>query len=315
MHAWEQIQKTVDYIEDELSEEIQIETLAHMAGLSRFYFQRLFKRLVKRPVNEYIKLRRLARASAALTDTDRRIVDVAMDFGFSSHETFTRAFKEAYGITPEEYRAVPVRLNQIYKPELLLNYTMIDEDVPLITNSIVIEITRKKVDTAQIYAGLSAQVPISQAPVGEATGIDIPGQLWDAFHRQKVDMPHIVQDSAEIGVSMMGETENETFTYFVGGASKSNTADDGHMTTWQLAAGEYVVCCFEAENVETLTTQALGKAISYLFGTWLAKRGLVTHSFSMEKYGKPMPDGAYMELWVMPVHLKDMEKPPSEVAS
>jgi len=94
MHAWEQIQITVDYIEKHLSEEIKIENLAKLALLSQFYYQRLFSRLVKRPVNEYIKLRRLAKASEALLYKNRRILDIALDYGFSSHETLTRNFKD-----------------------------------------------------------------------------------------------------------------------------------------------------------------------------------------------------------------------------
>lgn len=59
MHAWEQIQITVDYIEEHTSEEIKIENLAKLASLSQFYYQRLLARLVKKPVMEYVKLRRL----------------------------------------------------------------------------------------------------------------------------------------------------------------------------------------------------------------------------------------------------------------
>lgn len=301
MHAWEQIQKTVDFIEEKLSEEIKIEILANMAGLSQFYFQRLFKRLVKKPVNEYVKFRRLARASEVLEDKNKRIIDIALDFGFSSHETFTRTFKGAYGITPEEYRATPVRLNQISKPELLLNYTMIDEDVPLITDSIVLEITRRKVDVAETYIGFSAQVPISQVPVGETTGIDVPGQLWDSFHSLKADIPNLLPDGIEIGVSMLGETTDGTFNYFVGGTVKPNTSVNGGLIKWELPLDEYVVCCFEAENFSELTTSALGKAMNYLFGTWLANLGLTTQPFSVEKYYKNTPDVAYMEVWVIPV--------------
>ena len=63
MHAWEAIQKSVDYIENHLTEDIPIDKLAETASLSPFYFQRLFSRLVKKPVCEYIKLRKLAQAA------------------------------------------------------------------------------------------------------------------------------------------------------------------------------------------------------------------------------------------------------------
>lgn len=305
MHAWEQIQKTVDFIEENLSEEIKIEMLANIAGLSQFYFQRLFKRLVKRPVNEYIKLRRLARASEALQDKNKRIIDVALDFGFSSHETFSRAFKGAYDITPAEFRVKPVRLSQIMKPELLLNYTMVDEDVPLITDSIVLEITRRKLHADEIYVGLSAQVQISQTPVGEVTGIDVPGQLWDSFHSRKASIPNLLQGGIEIGVSMIGDTDNGTFTYFVGGAAEPNISVNEDFITWELPADEYVVCSFEAENFSELTTSALDKAMTYLFGTWLPSRGLTTQPFSVEKYYKTTTDLAYMEIWVVPVPMRD----------
>ncbi|UTR13779.1 AraC family transcriptional regulator [Salipaludibacillus sp. LMS25] len=308
MHAWEQIQKTVDFIEEKMAEEIKIGTLAKVAGLSQFYFQRLFKRLVKKPVNEYIKLRRLARASEMLLEENKRILDVALDCGFSSHETFTRAFKEAYGITPEDYRNAPVRLNQLAKPELSLNYTLIDEDVPLITDSIVLEMTRRKIEVAETYMGFSAQVPISQAPVGETTGIDVPGQLWESFYSRKADIPTLLPDGTEVGVSMMEGAADGTFTYFVGGAVKPDTPVNGELMTWELPADEYVLCCFEAENFTELTNSALGKAMNYLFGTWLANRGLTTQPFSVEKYYKTTTDAAYMEIWVIPVKQKGTEK-------
>lgn len=66
---------------------------------------------------EYIKLRRVAKASEALLDKNKRILDIALDLGFSSHEIFTRTFKSTYGLTPEEYRANPVRLNNFCMPQ------------------------------------------------------------------------------------------------------------------------------------------------------------------------------------------------------
>ena len=72
MHAWEAVQKSVD-----LQENIRAEALAEIIGLSPFYFQRLFKRLVNKPLQEYVKLRRLAKAVEALNTENQRILDVA----------------------------------------------------------------------------------------------------------------------------------------------------------------------------------------------------------------------------------------------
>ena len=127
MHAWEAIQKAVNYIEENLQEEISTEMLAEMVSLSPFYFQRLFKRLVNKSVQEYVKLRRLSKAITQLHADDQRILDVALTYGFSSHANFTRAFKETYGITPEEYKKTRPMLNTFIKPEIAMNYVLIDE--------------------------------------------------------------------------------------------------------------------------------------------------------------------------------------------
>lgn len=104
MHAYEAIEQSLTYIEEHLTKEISTEKLANTVGLSPFYFQRLFKRLVNKPVQEYVKLRRLAKVIENLKSTEQRILDAALDYGFSSHANFTRAFKETYGITPENYK-------------------------------------------------------------------------------------------------------------------------------------------------------------------------------------------------------------------
>lgn len=67
---------------------------------------------------EYLRHRRLSFALKQIRDTDRSILDIALDYGFSTHEAFTRAFKEAYGITPSEYRhnPVPVVLRTLLRP-------------------------------------------------------------------------------------------------------------------------------------------------------------------------------------------------------
>lgn len=309
MHAWEAIQKSVDYIETHTTEEIRIETLAEIAGLSPYYFQRLFKRLIKKTVFEYVRLRRLAQSAQALND-DKRIVDVAVEYGFSSHANFTRAFKDAYNITPEEYRTKSVPLNQVNKPDLQLNYILIDENVPLIADGIVIEITRKKLIKPEIYHGLTAQISISsQIPVGEVTGIDTPFILWEHFHKIKPEIKGLLPDGIELGASTMGDIENGTFTYFAGASVIGETPVADGFTAWKLPAAEYIVCSLEAENFTELITCALGKAMNYLFSIWLPNHKLTAQPFSAEKYYKTTAsEGVFMEIWVIPIPLENQEE-------
>ncbi|MCL2003615.1 MAG: AraC family transcriptional regulator [Oscillospiraceae bacterium] len=296
MHAWEAIQKTVNHIEAHIGEDVQIEELAGIAALSVFYYQRLFARLVKRPVREYIKLRRLARACGALRDKENRILDVALDYGFSSHETFTRAFKDAYGVTPAQYRDNPVGLNNFDKPDLLLNYVMIDEGVPLISEGLVLEMSRKTLDAPIDFLGAEGQFPFKMGKMlGERPGVDMAGKIWDAFFSRLEDIPRI-PGGRRLGVCYHGDAPDGYTTYFAGAEAETG-AEDARFARWRLPAREYVVCGFEAESVALLTGAALGKAMKYT-RMWLKRRGWIADGFFPEMYYPTSPAAAYMELWI-----------------
>lgn len=299
MHAWEQIQKTVDYIEDNISEELNIDYLAKLSMLSPYYFQRLFSRLVKKPLNEYIKLRRLAKASEFLHNKSKKIIDVALDAGFSSHEIFTRSFKKAFGITPEEYRSNPIRLDNFCKPQLLLNYTIVDENVPLIAEDIVIEIKRKYLEKSEVFIGYTIEEPYAQMPGNGETGIDNLSKLWDSFHKIKSDIPNIKAEGDEIGVTHMAKKEGY-YAYFAGGEATSNEVKEG-FSCWTLEEGEYIICSLEAENFEKLITDSIHKANKYLFETWLPKHNVIPCTFSIERYFAQNNDTTEMEIWIKPV--------------
>ncbi|WP_326908733.1 AraC family transcriptional regulator [Sedimentibacter sp. MB31-C6] len=302
MHAWEAIQKAVDFIEENLQEEISTETLAEIVSLSPFYFQRLFKRLVNKSVQEYIKLRRLSKAIETFNTNENRIIDVALDYGFSSHANFTRAFKETYGITPEEYKKSRPMMNTVTKPEISMNYILIDEGVPLIVGDIVLEIQRKNVTTSEKYIGFTADVNIAeQTPVGESTGIDVPGQLWVKFHKEKMALSNFIDFDIELGMSYMAEPEKGIFQYFAGAYLQNELHDTSNFIIQELPKGEYIICKIEAESFELLVKEALDKAGKYLFGTWLPKHQLTTEPFSAEKYYTNCDNGYCMEIWVKPI--------------
>jgi AraC-like DNA-binding protein len=77
--------------------------LAKAAGYSQWHSARIFKEFTGKAPFEYIRAMRLSRAAAVLHDADVRIVDVAFDFVFDSHEGFTRAFSKEFGMTPVYY--------------------------------------------------------------------------------------------------------------------------------------------------------------------------------------------------------------------
>lgn len=303
MHAWETIQNSLDYIEEHLTEEISTENLADTVGLSPFYFQRLFKRLVRKPVQEYIKLRRLARVLDDLKNPGTKLLDISLDYGFSSHSNFTRAFKETYHITPEEYRNTLPMLNTFEKPDLSMSYTMIDEGVPLLVGNIILEITRKTLRNPEIYLGLETKADISrQTPVGESTGIDVPGQLWNQYHAEKETMAIDFDEDIELGMSHSADSAHGTFIYFAGGLVKTVPEQiQKGVVKQELLPGEYIVCRIEGESFQQLVSAALNQALKYLFEVWLPHHNLTTQPFSAEKYYCNTKDMACMELWVMPL--------------
>ncbi len=297
MHAWEQIQQTIEFIEDHMKEEIDIDGLAKLASLSPFYYQRLFRRLIKKPVAEYIKLRRMAKATEILLQRDKRILDIALDLGFSSHEHFTRTFKEAFGMTPEDYRKNPVALNRMTKSELLLHYTLIDEGVPLITDGIVLEINRKEITEPLYFTGIKKDVPVQVVDgLGTESGVDPLDTLWRRFHDQKVTRLGLTEDSEEIGVAYPCMQEGY-FSYFAGARSGQGEESDSFMT-WELPVGKYIVCSFEAECFEALVMDALYKAQQYIYNTWLPNYNLQTDLFCAERYASHSPETTSMEIWL-----------------
>lgn len=112
------IQNSIDYIEEHLQENITVEELAKIAGFSPYHYYRVFQAYVGIPIVEYIRRRRLTYAAAELA-SGKRIIDIAMSYGFETHNGFTKAFRKMYGCPPEQYR-IQVSGQMPKKVDLLL---------------------------------------------------------------------------------------------------------------------------------------------------------------------------------------------------
>ncbi|WDV44871.1 AraC family transcriptional regulator [Clostridiaceae bacterium M8S5] len=110
---YSRIQKTLEYIESNIKDEISLDKLAQMCFYSSHHFHRIFQSIVGIPISDYIRKRKLAVIANEIIETDKKILDIATEYGFNSHETFTRAFKRTFDITPTAYRklnthAIPI---------------------------------------------------------------------------------------------------------------------------------------------------------------------------------------------------------------
>jgi AraC family transcriptional regulator len=106
MESWDNInavQRMQSYIESHLNEPITLHMLADAAGYSPWHSAKIFKALMGKSPFEYIRAVRLSRAAARLRDEEVKIIDVAFDFVFDSHEGFTRAFSKQFGFTPQRF--------------------------------------------------------------------------------------------------------------------------------------------------------------------------------------------------------------------
>ncbi len=112
MYKWHRfIQRIVDEIDacilKHQDEALTLHALASLLGYSPFYTTRKFREISGMPLRTYLRQRKLAFALKEVRDSNKSILDIAVDYGFSSHEAFTRAFRMTYGITPSAYRKNP----------------------------------------------------------------------------------------------------------------------------------------------------------------------------------------------------------------
>jgi AraC-like DNA-binding protein len=101
------VKRIKDYIAEHIREPITASDVAKAAGYSQFHAARIFKNATGLTPFEYIRRERLTESARALRSDKIRVIDVAFDYVFDSHEGFTRAFTKAFGIAPKRFASVP----------------------------------------------------------------------------------------------------------------------------------------------------------------------------------------------------------------
>lgn len=119
----EAVGKMQEYIQSHINDPISLRDLALLCGVSPWHASRIFKELMGKTPFEYIRALRLSQAALKLRDEDVKVIDVAFDYVFNTHEGFTRAFSRQFGINPSDYKThtpplqlfIPYQIKETYR--------------------------------------------------------------------------------------------------------------------------------------------------------------------------------------------------------
>lgn len=136
MNWVESIREVINYMEENMTDELNIEDIAKYVGISPFYLQKGFAMLCGFTVGEYIRKRRLSLAGNELITSDEKIIDIALKYGYDSPDSFTKAFTRFHGVTPTAVRKegamvksyASLKINFLLKGGYTMDYKMVEKD-------------------------------------------------------------------------------------------------------------------------------------------------------------------------------------------
>jgi len=266
----ERIQRGVDYIEARLDEDIALHDVAKVAGVSQWHFQRMFHACTGETLKAYIRSRRLAASLERLLETDLRVLDVALLAGFESQEAFSRAFKRAFSLTPQEYRATGKKSLFLRKPPSSEDYLQhVQHGV-----SRAPEIYRQPTLTLVGLRTWFYSVDSEKHNVGQ----ELP-PLWSAFLPRLAEIRNRVPGVC-YGVVHQDPRDGERLEYHAAIAVTTVDALPEGMSAVEVPAGTYAR--FEHRGL----AQRVDHTVSYAYGTWLPQSGhRHTYAPDLEIYG------------------------------
>ncbi|MGD0191768.1 MAG: AraC family transcriptional regulator [Rhizomicrobium sp.] len=270
------IEKAVWFIESHFAEGIALDDVAQVSGVSRHHLVRAFGAATGRSVMRYVRARRLTEAARVLAAGAPDILAVALDAGYASHEAFTRAFREEFGIAPEQVRANGTVSNLLLmEPAKMSESGMLKLPEP------------HRIDgKAMLLAGLSERY-------NDVTIAGVPAQ-WQRFAPHIGHIPGEIFDAA-YGVCYNGDDEGNV-DYMTGVEVRDYSGTPSDLARLRLAAQLYLV--FEIkEHISSIRT-----AWNTLWNVWLPQSGhALADAPFFERYGSafnPQTGAGGYEFWL-----------------
>ncbi len=251
------ITAAIDFIENNLFDEIAAAQVARNIGFSEYHFHRIFQGMIGESIATYIRRRRLSEMAILLINSNKSIYQLASVSGFESHEAFTRAFKKMYGVSPIQFRKQKNTASAQHKIKL----------TPAMLDHLQTGITLKphfKIKGPELVVGMAD----SYSGSTEENFIKI-SQLWKRFIKQKHHIAHIKEGYA-LGVCLPNliDTSNHSgqgFIYMAGLPVTSLSKIPEGMDSCIIPKTNYAVFTHKGALATLPTT------INYIWGTWIPK--------------------------------------------
>jgi len=268
-------QKALWFIESHLADALTLDQVAAIGGISRFHMVRAFAAATGMPVMRYVRARRLSEAARALANGAPDILTVALDADYGSHEAFTRAFRDHFGVTPETVRATHLDNLALQEP-ITMDSTMTDNLQP---------------------PRFATGKPLLIAGVGERytceSGAAIPGQ-WQRFHQSVDGIPGRVGKVA-YGVCCNGDDAGN-FDY-IAGVEVSDFSDlPREFSRARIPEARYAVFSHR-EHISTIR-----RTVNTIWNHWLPASGLkAADAPNFERYDEnfdSLTGNGGLEIWI-----------------
>jgi len=270
-------QKALWFIESHLAGELTLDEISGVAGISRFHMVRAFAAATGLSVMRYVRARRLSEAARALAGGAPDILNVALDADYGSHEAFTRAFRDHFGVTPEAVRAATCLDHLKLQEPIVMDSTALDH------------ITAPRFETGK---------PLLVAGVGERYnhengGAGIPNQ-WQRFHQSVENIPGRIGKVA-YGVCCNGDDAGN-FDY-IAGVEVSDFSDlPREFSRVRIPEARYAVFTHR-EHISTIR-----RTVNTIWNRWLPSSGLkAADAPNFERYDEnfdPLTGNGGLEIWI-----------------
>ena len=271
-------QKALWYVESHLDNSLTLDEIAAVGGVSRFHMVRAFAEATGVSVMRYVRARRLTKAARALAKGAPDILTLALEADYGSHEAFTRAFRDHFGITPEQVRAATCL------DKLKLQEPIMMDSTPT-TN---LQPPRFATAKAMLVAGVGERYNFC-----DNGGANIPNQ-WQRFHHRVGEIPDRV-GSLAYGVCCNGD-DSGNFDYIAGIEVSDFSELPREFARVRIPEQRYVVFT-HSEHISTIR-----RTVSAIWNQWLPQSGLkVADAPSFERYDEkfdPATGNGGLEIWV-----------------